>query len=120
MKLWLDDIRKPPWGYDLWAKSYAECVEMLAAHPIDHISLDHDLAPEHYADGGHFDAPKPAESRAKNGYDVALWMVEHGKVPADVVVHSLNPSGRADILRLLRRHAPSTTTITERPFANVI
>ena len=50
MKLWLDDIRKPPWGYDLWAKTADECIEMLQRYgdEITHASLDHDLADAHY------------------------------------------------------------------------
>ena len=46
MKLWLDDKRKPPWDYDLWAKTAKEAIAMLEEHgdAIEHCSLDHDLA----------------------------------------------------------------------------
>lgn len=33
MRLWLDDRRKPPWGYDLWAKTADEAIAMLELLP---------------------------------------------------------------------------------------
>lgn len=120
MKLWLDDRRKPPWGYDLWARDFDEAVALLTAHKdlLEHVSLDHDLADAHYesaADGGYGVAPTPIDRskyKEKTGYDVALYMVEHGLWPTtSVYVHSLNGTGAADMIALLTRHAPAHITI---------
>ena len=121
MKLWLDDVRKPPWGYDLWAKTYEECVAMLESHPVAHVSLDHDLALEHYtaaASTGYMGTDIPRASfTKKTGYDVLIWMKDSGRWPAEVLVHTLNETGRRDMLALLQRHAPKRVRWKAEPYA---
>jgi hypothetical protein len=112
MKLWLDDKRKPPWGYDLWAKTAKEAIAMLEEHgdKIEHCSLDHDLADEHYKDL--FDSEPDAEINRsvfveQTGYAVLEWMHETGRWTADISVHTLNPKGGQDMMRKLESRAPS-------------
>src|SRR5271155_3815583 len=99
MRLWLDDRRKPPWGYDLHAKTYEECVEMLERYgdQIVHVSLDHDLYDEHYEPEptGYMPAPPLNRSKykEKTGYAVVEWMVETGRWVLDISVHTLNKRG---------------------------
>ena len=79
-RLWLDDRRRPPWGYDLWAKTADQAIELLLAHDIEHASLDHDLAEEHYegADDPRLrraaEVHRPHEVRQQDGYAVIEWM----------------------------------------------
>ena len=51
MKLWVDDIRAMPKGYDKHVKTSAEAIELLAQGVVEEISLDHDLGGE---DSGYF------------------------------------------------------------------
>ena len=46
MKLWVDDIRKMPSWYDVWAKTADQAIAVLSVlktGKVTHISLDHDL-----------------------------------------------------------------------------
>jgi len=115
--LWLDDMRLPPWGYDLWAKTADEAISLLEFHggKVTHCSLDHDLADEHYAahhdnSGGYMDPVIPidrSEYKEKTGYEVLEWMHEHDAWVSDVSVHTMNPKGRLDMLRKLEHRAPA-------------
>ncbi|HTQ41667.1 MAG TPA: cyclic-phosphate processing receiver domain-containing protein [Polyangiaceae bacterium] len=114
MKLWLDDKRKPPWGYDLWAKTAKEAIQMLEEHgeKIVHCSLDHDLADEHYKEllFGWGPEPDPIDRSAfveLTGYAVLEWMHEKDRWVPDISIHTLNPKGGADMLRKLESRAPA-------------
>lgn len=94
MKLWLDDLRKPPDDTWTWVRTYEECIrqfrsdktfaELVQAEPIEVLSLDHDLG------------------TPQTGYDVVRWIerrvAEFGMVPPKLEVHSQNVVGRANIL----------------------
>ena len=60
MKVWLDDLRPMPAGYDVHARTAAEGIALLTADCVTLISLDHDLGDE--ANGA--------------GYEVARWIEE--------------------------------------------
>jgi hypothetical protein len=118
MKLWLDDMRKPPWGYDLWAKTADEAIEMLQRHKdaIEHCSLDHDLADEHYLDPSvtsytSYSSPPSVIDREKykekTGFYVLEWMKEQNQWVKHIHVHTLNPVGRENMVNFIKRHAPS-------------
>jgi len=82
MKLWLDDVRKPPRGWK-WAKTYEQAVAILETGEVEAISFDHDLG------------------EGKTGYDVAVW-VEERAVAGQIErlwwkVHSQNPIGKLRI-----------------------
>jgi hypothetical protein len=121
LKLWLDDRRKPPWGYDLWAKTAKEAIEMLERHGrfIVHCSLDHDLADEHYASlldeepgvslgrAPAMDTVDRSKFVEQTGYAVLEWMHEHDAWVPDISVHTLNPKGGQDMMRKLENRAPA-------------
>lgn len=50
MKIWIDDVRPMPEGFDIWFKNSYDAVEFLNQHNnlnrIDFISFDHDLGGE--------------------------------------------------------------------------
>jgi hypothetical protein len=116
MKLWLDDMRKPPFGYDLWAKTADQAIAMLEKHGdrIEHCSLDHDLAEDHYETAAEFSgyglAPTPIDRsrfKEKTGYAVLEWMHETGRWVADISIHTLNPRGGEDMMSKLKNRAPA-------------
>ena len=98
MKLWLDDIRKP-WmhgyiGFE-WAKTVDEAIALLETGRVTFASLDHDLSEK--ATLGNWEGER-------TGYDVVLWMEANNVWPSDgVVVHSLNPAGRARMQAVIDR-----------------
>lgn len=86
MKLYLDDIRVTPPGFNLRAYTAAEAIIMLKTGMITFISFDHDLGPD----------------TAGTGYDVAKWIEEQAVTNPDFVmpewfVHSGNPVGARNI-----------------------
>jgi hypothetical protein len=94
MRLWLDDIREP-WKHGFiaseWAHTAQEAIALLKTGEITFASLDHDLSEE-------------AEDE-ETGYTVVCWMEENNVWPADgVIVHSMNPVGRARMESVIRRH----------------
>jgi hypothetical protein len=103
LRLWLDDIRKPPWGYDLWARTAAQCIEMLQAGDVVHVSLDHDLADEHYSN----QAADRSTFTEKTGFAVLEWMQAANRWVPDISVHTLNPKSGEDMMTELRNHAPA-------------
>lgn len=88
MRLWHDDVRKPPEGW-VWARTNEEAEEYLATGEITHISLDHDL-------GLHdLDPETPGAIFLKGageatGLDLVKWMIVTGRVPERVAIHSWN------------------------------
>ena len=93
MKLWLDDLRPVPYGYE-GAKSVNEAKKLIqeAEHngiEIEALDLDHDLGD--YADQG--------------GDAIRLldWLAERGTF-YPVEIHTANPVGRANMEWILARY----------------
>ena len=93
MKLWLDDLRPVPYGYE-GAKSVNEAKKLIqeAEHngiEIEALDLDHDLGD--YADQG--------------GDAIRLldWLAERGTF-YPVEIHTANPVGRVNMERILVRY----------------
>lgn len=87
--LWLDDVREP-WKHGFvgarWVKTYHEAIQALQETSWDVMSLDHDLSEQ-----ASMGQPSVGE---KTGYDVLCWMEEHDVWPNEILVHTMNPSGR--------------------------
>ena len=81
MKVYLDDIRKPPAGWKL-VKWPDEAIKLLKTGKVEEISLDHDLG----------------DDERGTGYDVVLWIeeqvVRNKFNPPKIKVHSANVSAR--------------------------
>lgn len=90
MKIWLDDKREMPAGYDYWAKNAYDCIDRLHDSEVAFISFDHDLGSEGKDDSG-----------LNTGYNVAQWieaMAFEGSISKiGWEVHSANPVGRRNI-----------------------
>jgi len=81
MKVFLDDVRKPPAGWKL-VKWPDEAIKLLKTGKVKEISLDHDLG----------------DDERGTGYDVVLWIEEQVVTnkfnPPKIKVHSANVSAR--------------------------
>lgn len=81
LRVWLDDERPMPEGFDIHVKTAAETITLLEEEVVALISLDDDFRDE---DGG-------------TGYDVAEF-IEQGAYhrtldPVHVIFHKTNPDG---------------------------
>lgn len=108
MRVYLDDERSAPIGWHLVTSADA-CIELLKTGKVEGLSLDHDLAPEHYASSGY-----TGPSHEPTGHAVVLWMAENSVWPGHVILHTMNPVGRQNMLATIRRHAPVSTKVEVR------
>lgn len=103
MKLWVDDIRKPPDESWMWARTVEQAKKLLTSTKCVECSLDHDMGLQEYDPN----MPDAHRLRAKNfheipcGYDLAKWMKENERVPPVITVHSWNPHGAQKMVALL-------------------
>lgn len=97
MKVWHDDVRPAPPGWE-WARTNAEARKLLSENHVTDISLDHDLGyhdvempddPDDLLDVLQAAGPRAGET----GLDLVEWMCHGQNVPENVTVHSWNPVG---------------------------
>ena len=93
MKIWLDDLRPAPNGYNI-AQSVNEAIKLIVDAEnnnieIELIDLDHDLG-DYASDGG--DAIKLLD-----------WLAERESF-YPVAIHTANPVGRANMERMISRY----------------
>lgn len=93
MKLWLDDLRPAPQGYE-HARSVNEAIGIIriaeqSGIEIELLDLDHDLG-EFAEDGG--DAIKLLD-----------WLAERESF-YPIEIHTANPVGRANMERMIERY----------------
>jgi len=94
MKLWIDDLRTPPIGYDLWARNYDDAIKLINENrnKITRISFDHDIAS--YDDYGN----------ELTGYAIAVYIeqevyyedIDPSSIH-EIQIHSSNTSGNRKI-----------------------
>ena len=82
MKIWLDDMRPAPEGF-VWCRSVNEAKRL--------VDCDHDLG-DYACDGG-------------DGIKLLDWLAETRQF-LPVRIHTMNPVGRENMERLLRRYWP--------------
>ena len=93
MKIWLDDVRPAPDGY-LLCKSVNEAKRAIeqaeaAGEEIEELNCDHDLG-DYAPDGG-------------DGIKLIDWLCER-ETYYPVQLHTMNPVGRDNMLRTIRRY----------------
>lgn len=95
MKLYVDDLRMPPAGFVL-ARSVNAAKEIILdaenkGETIDLIDLDHDMG-DFASDGG-------------DAICLLDWLVERDTL-YPISVHTMNPVGAANMMRMIRRFWP--------------
>lgn len=85
MKLFVDDLRDPPEGWEV-ARTSREAVALLKSGQVTELSLEHDFR------GG--DTTRP----------VVIWMIIHDVWPEIIRCHTTNPVGREWIERMISRY----------------
>lgn len=82
MKVYLDDIRIPPKGWE-WVGWPKEAIKLLKTGKVTEISLDHDLG----------------DDKKGTGNDVILWIEERvinsSFIPPKITIHTANSSARS-------------------------
>lgn len=85
MKVYVDDNRKCPVGWEL-ARNYKEAITLLRTGEVTCIDMDYDLG------------------ERKNGVDIMHWIqisVKSGKIPKpEIFYHSANPFGNQEMIRI--------------------
>ena len=94
MKIWVDDVRPMPDGFDFWAKTYQEAIEIIQTWKlnnwiIDAVSLDNDLGED-----------------SLEGRKIVLWFAENDYWPREVAVHSANVVAHEYMLGMISRYKP--------------
>lgn len=103
MRLWYDDIRRPPDDTWVWARTNGAAMQRLLDEPCEEISFDHDMGLHHH-DPDEVDADlRVAEDawRYEDGAELARWMVKREIVPPTVRIHSFNPVGARNIAQIM-------------------
>lgn len=97
MKVWLDDLRPMPSGFDVHARTAAEAICLLVAGGVSEISLDHDLGEE--SNGTGYEVAKRIEEGAFR------WGQGEpgGLPPLKWSIHSQNPVGLENMTLALRK-----------------
>lgn len=92
IKIWVDDVRKVPTGYDIALKSTTDVIHYLKGYkPSTNIFLDLDHDAGDYAKlGGDY-------------YKILDWCEAHGYNPV-VRIHSMNVVGREKMLAICHRN----------------
>jgi hypothetical protein len=83
MRIWLDDIRPMPKGFDLWVRNAFYLKKLIKEGQVDYISFDHDLGDEDDYNSGYAVADYIEELSFSNNIKPIAWDI-----------HSQNPVGR--------------------------
>lgn len=99
MRLWLDDARPAPEGFDTVVSTAKDAIAAIKSGKVTYCSLDHDLS---------YVPPDPTVYNGieGTGYEVASFIEEaayYGTLPRlKWTVHSANPAGAARMVQALR------------------
>jgi Cyclic-phosphate processing Receiver domain len=92
LNIFLDDLRTPSPGFTL-VRNVEECLLLMAEVEVDKLSLDYHLGAGRTAD------------------EVTYWIVQTGRWPAEIYLHSSDLVARQRMLQYLAEHAPETVRI---------
>lgn len=95
--IYLDDYRACPRGFVL-AKDAEECKMLIDQEKVGILSLDYDLG-----------------WAQPTGYEVVRHIVQTGKYPEQIFLHTSSVSGRMQMYHELSRNAPQTTKLNNGP-----
>jgi len=89
MKVWIDDLRPIPKGYDIWIKRVDKAIDFISIHKdeISLLDLDHD-AGDYFCYGGDY-------------IKILDWMEEKG-ISIPISIHSGNPVGIKKMQQIIK------------------
>ena len=95
MKLWLDDVRKPPDDSWTWCRSAEDAIVFARGHECEKWALDYDLGGRlaHYGAG-------PYDYAAPTGLAFIAAMAAE-PLPARISIHSTNAGGVIEMIQAL-------------------
>lgn len=98
MKIFLDDLRTAPDGWEV-ARDYNDMIRLLTANRnnISEISLDYDL------------------DNVRNGLNVCEWIVTNNCWPKKIIIHSSHRTGVKYMKELLKKNKPEDTELILSP-----
>lgn len=109
MKVFVDDIRKCPEGWEL-ARTNTDALRMLATQPVEEISIDHDMC---FLDRKKHILEMAAETFKPVVYYLAVMPKD--RRPQKIVLHSANPVGAHEMMRILQDAGIESETSLSRP-----
>lgn len=95
MKLFLDDTRAFPTGFDLYCRDTNTAKVFLRTMEIRYASFDYNLS----------------AACEESGLDLLKWMADHSDkihVPEAINIHSDNVFGKDDMIEFVKAHFPKT------------
>jgi hypothetical protein len=116
MKLWHDDVRRPPDDSWTWARDNRTAVwwlldRRLNGYHVEEASLDHDLGAE-TTDGAEIQSYLArGQSPDGDGVDLVKAMIALRIVPPKVTIHSWNPDGASYMAGLLESLSGADVTV---------
>ncbi|MFF2089720.1 cyclic-phosphate processing receiver domain-containing protein [Paenibacillus sp. NPDC058174] len=100
--VYLDDYRTCPPGFVL-ARNAEECKLLIDSESIGILSLDYDLG---------WSEP--------TGYEVVRYLVETGKYPEQVYLHTSSAAGRMQMYHMLSSNAPIELKLHNGPMPSTL
>ncbi|MGG1636442.1 cyclic-phosphate processing receiver domain-containing protein [Paenibacillus sp. FSL K6-3182] len=100
--VYLDDYRTCPKGFVL-ASNAEECKQLIDLEEIDILSLDYDLG---------WSQP--------TGYEVVRHIVETGRYPSQIYLHTSSAAGRMQMYHMLSTNAPAETKLFNGPMPEAL
>lgn len=122
VKVWHDDVRRPPDDSWIWCRSNQEVIRIAKAFRIDELSMGHDLGGSDIplSDLDQMDTDFLQVDGDETGVDLADWLGSNDKIPSRVTIHTMNPDGGRNILGAFIRHneaITNTPVISIEPFS---
>ncbi|NIK76607.1 hypothetical protein FHS15_001732 [Paenibacillus castaneae] len=100
--VYLDDYRACPKGFVL-ASNAEECKQLLDLESIDILSLDYDLG---------WNEP--------TGYEVVRHIVDTGRYPKQIYLHTSSIAGRMQMYHLLSTNGPADMKLFNGPMTDAV
>ncbi|OBZ17401.1 MULTISPECIES: cyclic-phosphate processing receiver domain-containing protein [Bacillales] len=100
--VYLDDYRTCPKGFVL-ASNAEECKQLLDLETIGILSLDYDLG-----------------WAQPTGYEVVRHIVETGRYPEQIFLHTSSAAGRMQMYHMLSTNAPAETKLHNGPMTDAL
>lgn len=102
MKLYVDDIRPAPEGWQQ-ARTVTDAIKTIArfGHEITDISLDHDISLPVSVNGEYRPFPSPETFQAVAYYIVERWTDRPVTQHPRITIHTANPVGGVELVKIL-------------------